>query len=67
MVKNEEIRHAMVDGIVFKGSRSLSEPQRNKMRTKVKKKTYITGLHGSAAAKKKAEIRKRRENRHKNS
>ena len=33
--------------------------------TKAKKKKYITGLHGSGAAKKKAEIRQRRANRHK--
>ena len=29
------------------------------------KKSYITGLHGSASAKKKAQIRERRANRHK--
>ena len=37
----------------------------NKVKTKAKKKTYITGLHGSGAAKMKAEIRKKRANRHK--
>ena len=31
----------------------------------LKKKTYITGLHGSGAAKMKAEIRRKRANRHK--
>ena len=43
------IEEAMMGGIVFKG----------------KKKTYITGLHGSGAAKMKAEIRKKRASRHK--
>ena len=36
------------------------------VKTKAKKKSYITGLHGSASAKKKAKIRERRANRHKN-
>ena len=36
-----------------------------KVKTKAKKKTYITGLHNSGAAKMKAEIRRKRANRHK--
>ena len=39
--------------------------EENKIKTKAKKKTYITGLHGSGAAKMKAEIRRKRANRHK--
>ena len=42
-----------------------AKPAEEKVKTKAKKKTYITGLHGSGAAKKKADIRKRRANRHK--
>lgn len=54
----------MTGGIVFKGKkeRPKEEP---KVKTKAKKKTYITGLHGSDSAKMKAEIRRRRANRHK--
>ena len=37
-----------------------------KVKTKAKKKTYITGLHGSGSAKMKAEYRRRRATRHKN-
>lgn len=61
---NQEIEKAMTGGIVFKGKkeRSKEEP---KVKTKAKKKTYITGLHGSDSAKMKAEIRRRRANRHK--
>ena len=58
------IEEAMMGGIVFKGKKD--EPkEENKVKTKAKKKTYITGLHGSGAAKMKAEIRKKRANRHK--
>lgn len=58
------IEEAMMGGIVFRGKkeRPTEEP---KIKTKAKKKTYITGLHGSGAAKMKAEIRRRRANRNK--
>ena len=60
-VSDEEITTAMTTGITFK----KAKPQEEKVKTKAKKKTYITGLHGSGAAKKKADIRRRRANRHK--
>ncbi len=60
----EEIEKAITGGIVFRRApREADTPQG--VRTKAKKKTYITGQHGSGAAKKKAEIRQRRANRHK--
>ena len=62
----EEITQAMTVGITFKGAKLKTNPTEEKVKTKAKKKTYITGLHGSGAAKKKADIRKRRANRHKN-
>ena len=62
----EEITQAITMGITFKGAK-LRKPVEEKVKTKAKKKTYITGLHGSGAAKKKADIRRRRANRHKNS
>lgn len=64
-VSDEEIYTAMTTGITFKGAKLKNKPQEEKVKTKAKKKSYITGLHGSGAAKKKAEIRKRRANRHK--
>lgn len=64
-VSDDEIITAMTVGITFKGAK-LRKPTEEKVKTKAKKKTYITGLHGSGAAKKKAEIRQRRANRHKN-
>ena len=63
-VSDDEITTAMTTGITFKGAKLL-KPQEEKVKTKAKKKKYITGLHGSGAAKKKAEIRQRRANRHK--
>ena len=53
-------------GIVFKGKKDKPKEE-DKVKTKAKKKTYITGLHGSGSAKMKAEYRRRKENRHKKS
>lgn len=61
-----DIEKIMTEGIVFKGSKSSPAGKKEeKVKTKAKKKTYITGLHGSGSAKMKAEYRRRRANRHK--
>ena len=62
---HDEINQAITSGIVFKGAKLKTAPKEEKVKTKAKKKTYITGLHGSGAAKMKADIRKKRANRHK--
>ena len=41
------------------------EKKDDKVKTKAKKKKYITGAHGSGAAKQKAKYREQRANRHK--
>lgn len=66
MAHGEEINYAMVHGIVFKKKKEESPNEKNRVKTKAKKKSYITGAHGSDSAKFKAAIRKRRANRHKN-
>ena len=60
--KYMSIEEAMMGGIVFKGKKDKPKEE-NKIKTKAKKKTYITGQHGSASAKMKAEIRRKRANR----
>lgn len=60
-----DIEKILTEGIVFKGAKNPVRKE-EKIKTKAKKKTYITGLHGSGAAKMKAEYRRRRANRHKN-
>lgn len=51
-------------GLVFKGSSSHKTGD-DKVKTKAKKKKYITGAHGSGSAKQKAKYREQRANRHK--
>jgi hypothetical protein len=61
----EEIHKAITTGIVFSGEKLRRSADHSKVRTKARKKAYVTGAHGSASARKKAEIRQRRANRHK--
>lgn len=68
MQKNggDDISAVITGGIVFHGAqKSSGKKDENKVKTKAKKKTYITGLHGSGSAKMKEAYRKRRANRHK--
>lgn len=59
------IEDAMMGGIVFKGKKDGPKNEEKKVKTKARKTTYIKGTHGSGAAKMKAEIRRKRANRHK--
>ena len=59
-----DIEEAIIKGIVFRKEKGRSLDD-NKIKTKAKKKSYITGTHGSGSAKMKAEIRKKRANRNK--
>lgn len=51
-------------GIVFRKA-PKGDPKTDKVKTKAKKKKYITGAHGSGSAKQKAKYREQRASRHK--
>ena len=51
-------------GMVFKKT-STDEVKEDKVKTKAKKKKYITGAHGSGSARQKAKYREQRSSRHK--
>lgn len=59
MANEQEIRHAIMNGVKFNGSSRPKDENGNKVKTKARKKSYFTGAHGSAASKHKAEIRQR--------
>jgi hypothetical protein len=62
----DDIDAVILGGITFKGGgKGPKREEQPKVKTKAKKKKYITGAHGSGAAKMKADIRKKRANRHK--
>ena len=62
----DDIDNVILNGVTFKGAgKGSKRDDTGKVKTKAKKKTYITGAHGSASAKKKADIRRARANRHK--
>lgn len=58
------IEQALTEGIVFRGAPKAKTGKAG-VKTKAKKKVYVTGAHGSGSAKMKAEYRRRRANRHK--
>ncbi|MBP3839291.1 MAG: hypothetical protein ILA04_09225 [Prevotella sp.] len=51
-------------GLVFKKT-PQKEPNNGKVKTKARKKSYITGAHGSGSARQKAKYREQRANRSK--
>ncbi len=62
----DDISSVIMNGVTFKGAgKGPKRETGSKVKTKAKKKGYITGAHGSASAKKKADIRRARAHRHK--
>ena len=60
----DDFQNILENGINF--GRGGDKPKDNgKVKTKAKKKQYITGAHGSGSAKQKAKYREQRANRHK--
>lgn len=59
-----EIDEIIESGMVFRGA-PKPKVDDGKMKTKAKKKKYITGAHGSGSAKQKAKYRQQRANRNK--
>ena len=58
----DDFQDILENGISFK---KASDPKKDdgKVKTKAKKKKYITGAHGSGSAKQKAKYRQQRANR----
>jgi len=63
MATDDEILHAIMNGISFSGTKKKKEEDPGKVKTKARGKQYHTGSHGSGAAKHKAEIRQKVKNR----
>jgi hypothetical protein len=60
----DDFQHILENGINF--GRGGDKPKESgKVKTKAKKKQYITGAHGSGSARQKAKYREQRANRHK--
>ena len=60
----DDFQNILENGINF--GRGGDKPTDNgKVKTKAKKKQYITGAHGSGSARQKAKYREQRANRHK--
>lgn len=64
MSKESDFQSILENGISF-GRGGGPKAEDGKVRTKAKKKKYITGAHGSGSAMQKAKYRTQRANRHK--
>ena len=62
---NSQFENILMNGINFGRGGERKDPAEGKVKTKAKKKKYITGTHGSGSAKQKAKYREQRANRHK--
>lgn len=62
MSKGDDIDAIIQGGVVF-GRGGRRQEDTDKVKTKAKKKKYITGAHGSGSAKQKAKYREQRANR----
>lgn len=60
-----EIDDIIEGGLVFRSAPKGGGRNDGKVKTKAKKKKYITGAHGSGSAMQKAKYREQRANRHK--
>ena len=66
MGKEDDFQSILENGISFgRGGERAKDKDNGKVKTKAKKKAYITGAHGSGSARQKAKYREQRANRHK--
>lgn len=65
MTGMDDFEKVLMNGINFGRGGEKKDANADKVKTKAKKKKYITGAHGSGSAKQKAKYREQRANRHK--
>ncbi len=61
----DDFESILENGIQFGRGGKKSADDDRKVKTKAKKKGYVTGAHGSGSARQKAKYRTQRANRHK--
>lgn len=62
---SDDFQNILENGISFKRGGNQHKADDDKVKTKAKKKKYITGAHGSGSARQKAKYREQRANRRK--
>ncbi|MCR5680492.1 MAG: hypothetical protein K6G08_09850 [Prevotella sp.] len=59
----DDFEKILEQGISFGRGGERKDPRDGKVKTKAKKKQYVTGAHGSGSARQKAKYREQRANR----
>ncbi|MCD7714702.1 MAG: hypothetical protein LUI08_07255 [Prevotella sp.] len=62
---SDEFEDILINGLNFRKGARQDGGEKDKVKTKARKKQYITGAHGSGSARQKAKYRERRANRNK--
>ena len=62
-IMEDDFQNILMNGINFGRGGERKDPNEGKVKTKAKKKQYITGAHGSGSAKQKAKYREQRAKR----
>lgn len=60
---NDDFQDILISGINFRKGGERQDDERDKVKTKARKKQYITGAHGSGAVRQKAKYRQQRARR----
>ena len=60
---SDDFQNILENGISFGRGGGKKQDKADKVKTKAKKKAYITGAHGSGSARQKAKYREQRANR----
>ncbi|MBQ9644803.1 MAG: hypothetical protein IJV24_00405 [Prevotella sp.] len=63
MSREDDFQQILENGISFGRGGDRKDAQAGKVKTKARKKQYITGAHGSGSARQKAKYREQRANR----
>ncbi|MCD8282533.1 MAG: hypothetical protein LUC22_04680 [Prevotella sp.] len=57
---NDDFQDILINGVNFRKGGERSAEDKDKVKTKARKKLYITGAHGSGSARQKARYRRQR-------
>ncbi len=60
---SDDFQNILIHGINFRKGGEKSDSDKEKIKTKARKKQYVTGAHGSGSAKQKAKYRLQRTKR----
>ncbi len=62
---SDDFQDILINGLNFRKGGENNDERKDSVKTKARKKQYVTGAHGSGSARQKAKYREQRANRNK--